>query len=231
MKRNSLKGCIRNKITLDEFEPKCGQDSEVVVVAFYAIDEEPAIDLDRFLQHGYLQIIDSEVSPNPDENGDYLVFVEIERNKRFWEILNYLLTEVENLTGKMDWIVKPYIANRFFQLDDPKLRSYLFVIQKEKKSELGEFVESANFNCLSLEGDYVIIENRIRGKLQAFEEHNSALSKVNLTESAINILDIPTECNALTYMFGSNYSVTSMDRYIVISNGDKALVLSDVEFL
>ena len=100
--RNSLKGTVLDQITIDEFTPKSGVSEEVAVVSFYAKDDEPAQDLNTYIQRGYIEVIDAEVSPNPDKDGNYLVFVEIERNQHFLDVFLRLVKDIENLTGSLD---------------------------------------------------------------------------------------------------------------------------------
>ena len=69
--RNSLKGTVLETITVDEFTPKSGVSEEVAVIAFRLNDDAPAQDLNTYIQRGYIDVIDAEVSPNPDEDGNY----------------------------------------------------------------------------------------------------------------------------------------------------------------
>src|SRR5690606_30290855 len=72
-----LKDLIKPVVSIDEFEPKI--DPAAIVLAFYAREEDPAFDLSRFIEFGPINsVLDTEVSPAPDEDGFYLVFVEIE---------------------------------------------------------------------------------------------------------------------------------------------------------
>ena len=50
-------------------------------------------DLSRFIERGYIDVIDTEVSPGPDEDGNYMVFVEIDKNKNTMKTLKEYLTE------------------------------------------------------------------------------------------------------------------------------------------
>lgn len=102
---HDLVDTIYPRVSIDEYEAKSSSDEEVIVVAFYAMDEGPAKDLDDFLEKGPYNIIDVDVSPNPDENGDYLVFVEIKRRVDFWKKLDMIINDIYNLTGKLDWKV------------------------------------------------------------------------------------------------------------------------------
>ena len=72
LKNGDLAGTVLQEVSIDEFEPKAGDDLEVIVVAFYLTDEAPAEDLNTFIQRGFIDTLDVEVSPNTDEEGRYL---------------------------------------------------------------------------------------------------------------------------------------------------------------
>ena len=52
-------------------------------VGFEVIDEAPAKDLEEFIRMGYVESLDTDVSPGPTMDGNYLVFVEFNRDKSF----------------------------------------------------------------------------------------------------------------------------------------------------
>jgi hypothetical protein len=82
-----LNGMVIPLISIDEFEPKMGTTEEVIVISFFCRDELPAFDLDEFIDKSVVEFLDSEVSPNPNEDGLYLVFIEFKRQKFLVEVL------------------------------------------------------------------------------------------------------------------------------------------------
>src|SRR4249920_668364 len=124
LKNGDLAGTVLPDVSIDEFEPKAGDEKDVIVVAFYLDDEEPAEDLNTFIQRGFIDTLDVEVSPNTDEEGRYLVFVEMSRNDTFPNKFQALLKDVENVAGEMEWEIKPYLADRTFDVNDPELYTY-----------------------------------------------------------------------------------------------------------
>ena len=105
-------------ISIDEFEPKTGTTEEVIVVSFFCKDELPAMDLDEFIDKSVIEFLDSEVSPNPNEDGLYLVFVEFKRQPNFWTKIRELVKDVENVTDKLKWRVQPYQVDQLYALHD-----------------------------------------------------------------------------------------------------------------
>ena len=99
---NELKSLVNSKVTIADFEPKVGTTDDVTVVAFYTTDEKPADDLARFIERGVNEILDTEVSPTADENGFYLVFVEIQ-NENLMQKVFEILEDVTRLVDIDDW--------------------------------------------------------------------------------------------------------------------------------
>ena len=57
-----------------------GTDEDIIVLSFVVKDKSPAQDLMMFLESGYDFVLDADVSAGTMEDGEYLVFAEIERN-------------------------------------------------------------------------------------------------------------------------------------------------------
>jgi len=100
--RHSLDHLIQPVLSIDEFESKIS-DKRVIVVGFYCGDAEPARDLSYFIDRSSSPILDTEVSPAPTPDGYYVVWVEIQRDKEFPQVLLDILAEVDNLTDVDQW--------------------------------------------------------------------------------------------------------------------------------
>ena len=77
--------------------PKTGSDKEVLVMGLYPKDEDPH-DLARFIERGYVGVKDTEVSPGPDEDGNYMVFVEINKDKETMKRVVEILNDIKSVT-------------------------------------------------------------------------------------------------------------------------------------
>jgi hypothetical protein len=108
LRPGDLEHLILPTVSVDEFEPKSGQPDNVVVVGFYAEDQEPANDLASFIERGSHNILDTEVSPAPDEEGRYLVFVEMNRDETMFDTTTKILKDLEKLTSVDEWEIKFY---------------------------------------------------------------------------------------------------------------------------
>lgn len=225
-----LEDVILPKITIDNFMPKSGQTSEIVVLAFYATDKQPAEDLNYFLQRSALDLIDVEVSPNPDEDGNFLVFVEIARDDSAVEVLSLLVKEIEHVTGSLEWMVKPYLAKKWYSFEDPSFLKY-FSPSTKIHEDVSKFLSNASFSNIKIKDHTVIIENSLYAIISEFGTSDKVKCTKKLDESRINVVDRPREVQALEGFLGDNYGVISVgNKVIVYDKEDTVLVLENVIF-
>ena len=114
LRPGDLEHLVSSTISINEFEPKSGDD--VVVIAFYVKDEEPADDLASFIERGTHDILDTEVSPAPDENGNYLVFVEISKNSDLMSVTKNILHDIQKLVKIDAWKFKFYGSDNLIEI-------------------------------------------------------------------------------------------------------------------
>lgn len=98
LEQHDLKRLVNDAIHIDEFKSKLGKDSDIVVLSFKVTGKEPAVDLVNFIEKGYDWVIDADVSSGELDDGDYLVFVECDRNKDIPEQISKLIEDLENVT-------------------------------------------------------------------------------------------------------------------------------------
>jgi hypothetical protein len=108
LEQNDLKRLVNNDLHIDEFKSKLGKDSDVVVLSFKVTGKEPAVDLVNFIEKGYDWVIDADVSSGELDDGDYLVFVECDRDQNVPEQIVSLIDDLENITDipPEDWYVR-----------------------------------------------------------------------------------------------------------------------------
>ena len=102
-----LETLVDSTVSVAEFKPKTGTEEDVIVVGFYVKDEAPAIDLAKFIERGVTSILDTEVSPNPNDVGMYIVFVEVENEDLMKTTLN-LINDIRGLVKVKEWAIKFY---------------------------------------------------------------------------------------------------------------------------
>jgi len=102
LRRGDLNHMILPLISIDEFLSKI-DDRTVIVVAFYAYEEDPAHDLSNFIERSPTNVLDTDVSPAPTREGYYVTFVEIKRDQKFISKLLKILAEVDNQSEAAFW--------------------------------------------------------------------------------------------------------------------------------
>ncbi len=102
-----LETLVDSTVSVAEFKPKTGTEEDVIVVGFYVKDEAPAMDLAKFIERGVTPILDTEVSPNPNDVGMYIVFVEVENENLMNTALN-LINDIHGLVKVKEWSIKFY---------------------------------------------------------------------------------------------------------------------------
>lgn len=103
VEKGDLQSLVKKEVSIAEFEPKTGDFDEVTVLAFYVSDESPAQDLAGFIEKGATKVIDTEVSPNPDDSGFYLVFIEIKNNLEMMKTVFEILLDAGQLCNIEEW--------------------------------------------------------------------------------------------------------------------------------
>jgi hypothetical protein len=243
LKYEDLHGTILPTVSLDEFEPKAGDVNEVIVVAFYLLDQDPAEDLNTFIQRGVIDSLAVEVSPNTDEDGRYLVFVEMERDDTFPNKFQALLKDVENVAGKMDWKVKTYLSDeREFAFNDPELYNFVIVNPEEyvskdefMKESLEEkvmsFLQDAHIMYCDFTGNTVTMgrgNKSIIAEVVDVGDYDTVIGRNFLTESAFRLTNTPIEATVLTGMLGV-YDVMPIDKFLCVGKDDKVMLLRNTE--
>ena len=101
--KDDLKYLVDNIIEIDSYKSKMGSDEDIVTLAFSVKGQDPAKDLENFVEKGYPFVLDADVSSGEQPDGTYKVFIEMERNKdismQILEIADGVrkLADVENL--------------------------------------------------------------------------------------------------------------------------------------
>lgn len=113
LETGDLKRLVHTELHIDQYKSKLGPDADIVVLSFKVKSKLPGNDLVNFIEKGYSWVIDADVSAGEMDDGDYLVFVECERNRNVPSQIMSLLTDLMNVTEQRieDW--------RFAYRNDP----------------------------------------------------------------------------------------------------------------
>ena len=98
LRAGDLKDLVEDIFEVDSYQSKMGDDKNIITLSFTCKDKQPAEDLSSFLEKGYDFILDSDVTAGEQSDGNYRVFVELERNRHAPENITDILNGVSNLT-------------------------------------------------------------------------------------------------------------------------------------
>lgn len=117
---NDLEDLLQPIVSIDEYESKV--DDSAIAIGFFVNDRDAAGDLNRFIQKSAVPIIDSDVSPAPDQRGYFIVFAELPGNDRFSENLQHLCDEIGQLGGITHWQMKMRGIKHVTKLDARRVK-------------------------------------------------------------------------------------------------------------
>ena len=108
LEAGNLRKLIHPELHIDEFKSKLGDDAEICVISFKVNGKEPAQDLVNFIEKGYSWVVDADVSSGEMDDGDYIVFLEIDRNRELPENVIAMMEDIMRLTEQelSDWRVR-----------------------------------------------------------------------------------------------------------------------------
>jgi hypothetical protein len=139
LEKNDLQRLVHTEMHIDEFKSKLGRDEDVCVISFKVNGKEPAQDLVNFIEKGYDWVIDADVSSGEMDDGDYIVFVEGERNPSISVNIVVMMRDVMNLTGQTmsDWRVRYYTSTKDYPLTVDSLKSLIPTTPEEYEKKFG----------------------------------------------------------------------------------------------
>lgn len=155
---------VKKVFEIDSYKSKIGDDEDVVVVSFTVDHEDPAKDLENFIEMGYDFVLDADTTSGETDDGTYKVFVELERGRRVSAQIREILDGLEKLTG----------------IDDFRFRYF-----KSFKSK--EATEENLAAAIPLDKDAYEIATE-RNKLDNFQEFfiNSYAEEIKLLDESIS---------------------------------------------
>ena len=166
LRENDLKDTVLSKISIDEFEPKTGDAKDVMVLGFYLNQDTAADDLYHFLSSGIQETRDIEVSPNPNEDGYYMVFIEVDRNDKAVDTLKGLVKETERVAGSLNWKAKTYLNDEYLPLSEDGIYQYII-------TDPSKYVTREEFEANRAAAEAARVEEEKRLEEEAVAQNNS----------------------------------------------------------
>jgi len=138
LEQGDLKRLVHPEMHVDEFKSKLGRDEDVVVISLKVTGKEPATDIVNFVEKGYEWVIDADVSSGEMDDGDYIVFIECDRDPSVAGNVMAMMEDLMNLTQQdiSDWRVR-YRNGREHPLDEKILQDMIPKTPEEYRQQFG----------------------------------------------------------------------------------------------
>lgn len=112
---------VNSTISIDQYKPKIGEANETVVVAFEVSQEGAASDLSNLIETDIIDSLDVDISQGPNNNGNYLVFVEFTRDKKLHSNIMEIMKVVSHATDITEWQYEYYKGTGAVDLNEENL--------------------------------------------------------------------------------------------------------------
>mgnify|MGYP003351225414 FL=1 len=64
------------------------------------------------------------MSPNPNPENYFMVFVEMDRNESSLDNIKSLVKEIENVSGNLDWNISTLLSEELIDLESDELNKF-----------------------------------------------------------------------------------------------------------
>ena len=233
LRQGDLKDLVYHIFEIDAYASKMGDDKNIITLSFTVKDKPPADDLVKFLEGGYSFILDSDVTAGEQSDGNYRVFVEIERdksaNKNIMEIVDGItkLVEVEDFKfryykGFRSHDVTIENLDREVPLDPD---NYGITVSESNLNNYKNFFSNSYVEEIVMEDNVLTITKAYADKLMfEFVDFGETLKTVKRINESLDIMESYPEILFLTKYLG-DYNICKYGDKLVFENSERVLVL------
>jgi len=229
--KNDLAHLVDMIVEIDSYKSKMGNDSDIVTLAFSIHGNEPAKDLENFIEKGYPFVLDADVTSGEQSDGTYKVFVEMERNKEVTANILEIADGVKKLSN-LDRMKFRYYKNfKSKDLDEENLnasipvdkQSYEIAINETQYENYKNFFTKSYAESIDMLGETLIIKNTYAEPLRFLV---TDFGKDTQLDETINMKDMG-EVIFLSKALG-DYNITKFGDTIVLTNEGYSLHLKRI---
>ena len=233
LRAGDLKDLVYPIFEVDKFKSKMGEDADVCTVTFQAKDRYPAKDIMEYVEKTFPFVLDADVASGENTDGEYSIFVEIERSENLAENIEELVYGMRKITGLPDWKFRYYKDKQFQKATIENIKStvpnssriYETKMRKYQENNLKEFFNKTLLDDLILEDDDTITIKKPFGVELKFKK----VSDQNILETtAPEINDTATsEIFWLTKVLG-DYNINKFGDSFLLQNGNDTMLLKRI---
>jgi hypothetical protein len=140
LEQNDLARLVTPELHVDEYKSKMGKDEDIVVLSFKVSGREPAEDLVNFIEKGYEWVLDADVSAGELDDGDFLVFVELDREPAAADNVMSMMKDIMNLTSQVigEWSVQIRSKPQKLELSADNIRNNVPLTTSSYQAQYGK---------------------------------------------------------------------------------------------
>ena len=234
LRAGDLKEFVSDLFTVDQYRSKMGEDRDIVVLGFRVVEKNPAVDLMEFMEKGYDYILDADMSTGEEADGQYQVFVEIERTEKLPGQLKNLLNGISQLTDNHNWRFRyqksasslPFSEETVMENIPLNQQAYDSKIMEIKTLDVKEFFDQGTVD-VALESEGMIkfskpFSGDVTAKFVAIGDYDNVKT---LVPGALSLDESSQSQVLFLNKFLGNYDINKIGNKFLIRNGNQAVVI------
>lgn len=234
LRSGDLEHFVDDLFTVDRYSSKMGEDKDVVVLGFNVREKHPAMDLVEFLETGYRYILDADMSSGEEANGNYQVFVEMERTEDLPYQIKELLSGVSQLTKIREWRFRYQSSPKSVQFDEKSVLEHIPATPAEyeqkiveiKQGDLREFFDQGSVD-VALEADNTLTFSRpysgdVSAKFIAIGNYDDVKETL---PGALSLDESSQSQTTFLNKYIGNYDINKIGNKFLIRNGSRAVII------
>lgn len=234
LRSGDLDNYVSNIFTVDQYSSKMGEDRDIVVLGFKVKEKYPAIDLVEFIEKGYDFILDADMSTGEEFDGQYQVFVEIERTPQLTEQLKELIGGVSQLSKLKDWKFRYQRASSSVEFNEETVEKNIPLTKEDydkkildiKNTDIKEFFDQGAVEVSVDENNNMTFKRPYAGDVKA--KFISIGNYKDVKETLPGPLDLSENSQSEIFFLNKyigNYDINKIGNKFLIRNANKAIVI------
>lgn len=234
LRAKDLRHFVDKVFEIDSFRSKIGEDKDIITLSFTVDEEDPAKDMEHFIEMGYDFVLDADVSSGETDDGIYKVYVEIERSRHAPDQIREILDGLEIITGIDNFRFRYFKGFTSYEATIEKLSEIVPKDSKEYNQATERFYMEnfSNFFANSYTDDITLLDESIRFRRIRMEPISFNIVKSGTKRDVYESIRGPimleskdvAEVLYLTKSIG-NYNITKIGNTFIFENSGWAVAL------
>ena len=234
LRSGDLKNYVSELFTVDQYKSKMGEDGDVIVLGFRVREKNPAVDMMEFIERGYDFILDADMSAGEENDGQYQVFVEIQRTPELKTQLKELLGGVGQLCDCREWKFRYQKAPTSLEFNEENIteaipmtkEDYERKVMEIKNTDIKEFFNQGSVDVDLAEDNTLVFSRPYAGDIAAKFIAIGDYEDVKHTVPGPLSLDESSQSQMFFLAkYIGNYEINKIGKKFLIRNGNKAVVI------